>query len=1550
MPPRAELSPYVGSRHFERTEDDRRRFFGRERETEELTALVMSHKVVLVYAASGAGKSSLINAGVIPKLVEEDFEVLPRGRVGVALPPDAVGDSNPYVLNLLASLSPGADLRSLARTEIADYLRGLPRRVDNAGRVLVIDQAEELFTFLPSNWQRRQREFFVGLRDALRDAPDLRVVLVTREDYLARFDDLAPLVPGGLRMRLHLEPLGRDAAREAVEKPLAATRWRFDAGVADKLVDDLSRMKVGIGTGDIHDEPGPYVEPVQLQIVCSALWSKLPDGVEVITAEHLQRFGDVEDTLERFYEETIAACVRETHCDKEQLARWFGEELITPAGTRGQVFRGPTDTGGLPNHVVAFLDARHLIRADERASGRWYELAHDRLVRPIRTINERWSQAFDAARARRKALRIARRRAALGVAVLAVAAALAVAIVVPSLKAKTLERALTTGRIDELTHECSPAPGDCREKKVRVFDVVADYYWRQDRIDELAALLRNRSAWIPPDYGMPTLTEVRSGDRPSDPELVVAYNPARPVDEWRMRTEWAQRAEELGRSWGLPVMKRIVLVPDERVALSSVRITGTPESCSGPRERTQVSASLNMPTTAGALISLADLRGNARLYQFFDRYRREDGWSEYKDLKLNGPWWFVPTWTLPVWRIGGLPAMSREAALATMVADDVLNHPELILSCSALETMLSSGATQVPTTLGEAIAARGLEGLRRDFIELVRTQRRSLVYLPMVLDALAKHPGRSSAEAATLADREMHNGDRSDASLHGAWQTPTTIDPRKLAPSGPYRDIDLPGFHRAIRIRLGPAIQGAITTQHDLKEDIVRQIDDAQAALYHRYGILPPEFEYTDAPTGGLRVEVLNQSAASPGADVLGVTAVNAGEQLLRTLEAREREFRVWWLTPERARDALSRVRPGERAWLDAHYSLTDLKRIARAVIGGDDDKDGADTLRDVSWLLRSLVFWVHVRDPANAQDLAAAIRDLQRTRLHPRAGAAADPRVARSLQRGLAALDADRPGEAEQAFLAAIRTDRNAAIAGFLALYPAASSLAPDRRSAMLTAACRAPSARTLVYSLEDPPPRWIEYELADLLAAPGAQVTTTEWQRFEACLLWSIAERGSRPHELQRRWSTLFASTRPESWSRDESLLIAEHWLVSHRDDVAPAAEIAAAQQLLSQSLSALDADTTRVVWQRLLVPVLGPRPLRWARDLVADVADGLPASSRTLKLAVAGWLAGFGEADALRALRLVESVAAGRTASELWDQRWMTATILANLAAYAEPAQRAERYATAAGALRALATIAVGPEQLRTASVALAALYVQSGDDEPARAAIRDGARGGEPGAFDELAFLIALGQGDAVLAGEIAARKARSVADDALGGAHALRMAAVFALLTHQADFESTARRSIFHAAAPEAGADFVRLMLQWALAVDQRDVDAAQLIDQRMRDIHVASWPERLRQRDSMVWREMLVAYAAGAIPESQIFDPLHDAHALQASGLDQTERSLDGLRCEAYFYAALHDQVTGDPATREQRYRDKLQRVVATHQYGLYEYRMAQFLLARRRT
>ena len=72
-------TPYPGPRSFQRGEA----LYGRERETAELLDLLIAERIVLLYSPSGAGKSSLLQAALIPELEREGFNVFPTMRVSV---------------------------------------------------------------------------------------------------------------------------------------------------------------------------------------------------------------------------------------------------------------------------------------------------------------------------------------------------------------------------------------------------------------------------------------------------------------------------------------------------------------------------------------------------------------------------------------------------------------------------------------------------------------------------------------------------------------------------------------------------------------------------------------------------------------------------------------------------------------------------------------------------------------------------------------------------------------------------------------------------------------------------------------------------------------------------------------------------------------------------------------------------------------------------------------------------------------------------------------------------------------------------------------------------------------------------------------------------------------------------------------------------------------------------------------------------------------------------------------------------------------------------
>src|SRR5512135_191981 len=91
-------NPYIGPRAFRTGET----LYGRERETLELLDLLIAERIVLFYSPSGAGKTSLLQAALIPRLQQKGFDVLPPVRVNQELP--AGLNANRYLVSALLSL------------------------------------------------------------------------------------------------------------------------------------------------------------------------------------------------------------------------------------------------------------------------------------------------------------------------------------------------------------------------------------------------------------------------------------------------------------------------------------------------------------------------------------------------------------------------------------------------------------------------------------------------------------------------------------------------------------------------------------------------------------------------------------------------------------------------------------------------------------------------------------------------------------------------------------------------------------------------------------------------------------------------------------------------------------------------------------------------------------------------------------------------------------------------------------------------------------------------------------------------------------------------------------------------------------------------------------------------------------------------------------------------------------------------------------------------------------------------------------------------------
>jgi len=165
-------NPYIGPRFFR--EEESNYFFGRTEEIHILMGLVQARRVVLLFAKSGVGKSSLLRAGLTPKLTETKtiqrgqrvhtqpakMKVLPIVTVGGGIRAEAeLHITNPFTLSALLGLQPDHLTEQLATLSLSEGLAELVDSTTDQPTLLIFDQFEELFTRHVAYFEQRETFF-----------------------------------------------------------------------------------------------------------------------------------------------------------------------------------------------------------------------------------------------------------------------------------------------------------------------------------------------------------------------------------------------------------------------------------------------------------------------------------------------------------------------------------------------------------------------------------------------------------------------------------------------------------------------------------------------------------------------------------------------------------------------------------------------------------------------------------------------------------------------------------------------------------------------------------------------------------------------------------------------------------------------------------------------------------------------------------------------------------------------------------------------------------------------------------------------------------------------------------------------------------------------------------------------------------------------------------------------------------------------------------------------------------------------------------------------
>ena len=378
-------NPYVGPQPYSRGQ----KLYGRDKEAIEVQNLLLGERLVMLHSPSGAGKTSLGQAAVIELLEKKRFEVLPVIRMNRES--SQARGSNRFAMSILLSLEPeGTDLEALGALDLAAYFKQRQRTSGTSKTLLIFDQFEEILTTDPTD-RKSKEAFFQQLGDVLRDR-HIFALFMLREDYVGELEPYLRPVPTRLATRFRLDLLNQKAAIQAIQGPARNSERNVDFTLeaATALAENLSTIRRQTREG-VLEGSGQFVEPVVLQVVCIKLWETVERAKKsTVDIADVKGVGDVDQALADFYGEKVAAAARDSQSSEQVLRRWCETVLITAQGVRGQVLQTLEITQGLPNTVIDGLVKAHLLRREERRSETWYELAHDRLIDPVRRSNIDW--------------------------------------------------------------------------------------------------------------------------------------------------------------------------------------------------------------------------------------------------------------------------------------------------------------------------------------------------------------------------------------------------------------------------------------------------------------------------------------------------------------------------------------------------------------------------------------------------------------------------------------------------------------------------------------------------------------------------------------------------------------------------------------------------------------------------------------------------------------------------------------------------------------------------------------------------------------------------------------------------------------------------------------------------------------------------------------------------------------------------------------------------------------------------------------------------------
>jgi tetratricopeptide (TPR) repeat protein len=383
-------NPWLGL--FSYSEETRAYFHGRDEEAAELARRVQRKLLTVLFGQSGLGKTSLLRAGLVPRLRGADFcpvyvridyasgSPVPSEQIKQAIfrataeaghwtrPVSSIeGESLWEFLHHHGDLLRDADGRTLMPLLIFDQFEEIFTlgQADDAGRLRAKQFLEDLADLVenraPSALEKRLEEDDTAMEQFDFARADYRVLIALREDYLAHLESVKDIMPSITQNRMRLARMNGAQALSAVVKPGGKL-------VSQEVAEAIVRFVAG-GSELANAE----IEPSLLSLVCRELnTARQAQGRKEISADLLA--GSRDTILSEFYERALAD-------QPAGVRRVIEDELLTESGYRESLaeerVRKALDAAGASPDALPTLVNRRLLRIEERLDMRRVELTHD---------------------------------------------------------------------------------------------------------------------------------------------------------------------------------------------------------------------------------------------------------------------------------------------------------------------------------------------------------------------------------------------------------------------------------------------------------------------------------------------------------------------------------------------------------------------------------------------------------------------------------------------------------------------------------------------------------------------------------------------------------------------------------------------------------------------------------------------------------------------------------------------------------------------------------------------------------------------------------------------------------------------------------------------------------------------------------------------------------------------------------------------------------------------------------------------------------------------